>query len=78
MYSRIFHIIFFIIFSVFNIVEGNEVLTKQQLWDKQAEEVDSWTDGLGYPIDQGIKDTVIVLNILGFTTRQSCEGHYSD
>lgn len=75
MHSRIFHIVFFIIFSVFNIVECNEVLTKQKQWDKQTEEVDSWTDGLGYPIDQGIKDTVIVLNILGFTTCQSCEGH---
>lgn len=75
MYSRIFHVIFFMIFSVFNIAECNEVLTKQQQWDKLAEEVDSWGDGLGYSIDQGIKDTVIVLNVLGFTTRQSCEGH---
>ncbi len=52
-----------------------EVLTKQQQWDQQATEVATWTDGLGLPLDAGIYDTVIVLNLLGLTTRQSCEGH---
>lgn len=60
---------------VFSICDCNQHLTKQQRWDKLVYKVVSWTDGLGYPIDLGIKDTLIVLNLLGFTTSQSCEGH---
>lgn len=48
---------------------------KQQQWKAMAAEVDSWTDALGLGIDSKIKDTVIVLNLLGFKTAQSCEGH---
>ncbi|PJD97235.1 MAG: hypothetical protein CK425_03710 [Parachlamydia sp.] len=75
MYSRVFDIIFLLIISFFSVAECHEALTKHQQWDNVAKEVDSWVDGLGYPIDQGIKETVIVLNLLGFPTRQSCEGH---
>lgn len=49
--------------------------TKQQRWDAMEKEVDSWIDGMGMPIDPGIKKAVIVLNLLGFETQQSCEGH---
>lgn len=52
-----------------------EALSKQQQRDQLAEEIDAWADGLGYPLDEGIKETVIVLNLLGFTTNGSCEGH---
>jgi len=48
---------------------------KKQRWDEMAREVDTWTDGLGMPIDEKIKDTIIVLNLLGLKTQQSCEGH---
>ncbi len=48
---------------------------KQQAWQKMEAEVASWTDALGMPIDEGIKKTIIALNLLGFPTRQSCEGH---
>lgn len=48
---------------------------KQNQWDAMAAEVNQWTDGLGKPIDAGIKEAVIALNLLGFKTRQSCEGH---
>lgn len=75
MYSRVFYITFLLIISFFTVGECHETFTKQQQWDSVAKEVDSWVDGLGYPIDQGIKETVIVLNLLGFPTRQSCEGH---
>ncbi len=50
-------------------------LTKHQQWEQIAQQVDSWTDGLGKTIDPEIKETVIALNVLGFTTYQSCEGH---
>jgi hypothetical protein len=33
------------------------------------------TDGLGMPIDSGILKTVALLNLLGFSTHQSCHGH---
>lgn len=49
--------------------------TKKELWDGMAAEVDSWTDALGMPIDIQIRNLIIVLNLLGFKTRQSCEGH---
>ncbi len=53
MYSQVFHIIFFLIFSIFNIGECSEVLTKQQQWDNLTNEVNSWRDGIGCPIDKG-------------------------
>lgn len=33
------------------------------------------TDGLGMPIDNEILKTVALLNLLGFSTHQSCHGH---
>jgi len=36
------------------------------------------TDGMGYPIDDGILETVVALNLLGLRTCQSCEGHLDD
>lgn len=50
-------------------------LTKKQQWQNMEKEVASWVDGLGLGIDPGIKNTVIVLNLLGFKTSASCEGH---
>lgn len=50
-------------------------LTKQQQWEELSQKVDTWTDRLGKPIDPGIKEVVIALNLLGIPTRQSCEGH---
>lgn len=32
-------------------------------------------DGLGLPVDPGIRKTVALLNLLGHTTTASCEGH---
>lgn len=48
---------------------------KLQRWKAMEKEVSSWTDALGLGIDPKIKETVIVLNLLGFKTSQSCEGH---
>jgi hypothetical protein len=39
------------------------------------QKVASWGDGLGLGIDPGIKKAVIVLNLLGFKTEGSCQGH---
>ena len=44
-------------------------------WHDMYDHVSTWTDRLGRPIDHGIHDTVIALNLLGFPTTASCEGH---
>lgn len=44
-------------------------------WNDVAEKMNKTTDRLRMPIDVGIFDTVVALNVLGFTTIQSCEGH---
>lgn len=54
---------------------STEIAQKQAAWDAKREEVDSWGDGLGLGIDEGIKDTVVAFNMEGFNTTQSCEGH---
>jgi hypothetical protein len=51
---------------------------KEKHWEEMTKKVDSITDGLGLKIDAGIKKTVIVLNLLGFTTKASCEGHLDE
>ncbi len=51
------------------------MITKQQRWDRSTEEFTHMADKLGKPIDQGILETVIVLNLLEVKTVQSCEGH---
>lgn len=38
-------------------------------------EVDTLCDGLYLPLDEKIKRPVAILRMLGFETRQSCEGH---
>ncbi len=48
---------------------------KQEIWDSIAVRVGRTCDLLRMPIDPGIKETVIVLQALGFSTTQSCEGH---
>ncbi len=55
--------------------EFSEQPEKLVSWNEMASEVDRWRDGLGKPIDSGIKETVIILNLLDLKTRQSCEGH---
>lgn len=44
-------------------------------YEEMYQHVASLTDTLGCGIDAGIFDTVVYLNLLNVTTRQSCEGH---
>ncbi|BCL83184.1 hypothetical protein ccbrp13_56490 [Ktedonobacteria bacterium brp13] len=44
-------------------------------WEEVSQRVRLITDAIGNPIDEGIFDTVVALNVLGFTTVMSCEGH---
>lgn len=50
-------------------------LGKQVGWKKMTIKVNKITDRLGMPVDKDIKETVIVINLLGFKTSGSCEGH---
>lgn len=38
--------------------------------------IDKMTDKVGRGIDEGIKEGVVIFNLLGLKTTQSCEGHY--
>ncbi|MFL5702321.1 MAG: hypothetical protein ACJ8AG_05760 [Ktedonobacteraceae bacterium] len=44
-------------------------------WSDIEEKFKHVTDRLGRPIDDGIFKTVVALNVLGISTRMSCEGH---
>jgi len=57
----------------------NKTISKKEIkWIKLLNEFDKTIDNLGRTIDKQIKDTVIVLNLLGFRTMGSCEGHLSN
>lgn len=47
----------------------------QQRYAAMCERVSTFTDRLGTPVDPGIFETVVALNLLGLPTFQSCEGH---
>ncbi len=53
-----------------------QILPEKELrWQEMTKYCSHITDRLGQPIDQGILETVIALNVLGIPTVQSCEGH---
>lgn len=43
--------------------------------EEMRKNVETLADGLGKGIDEGIKETVAVFNVLDIPTSQSCEGH---
>jgi hypothetical protein len=47
-------------------------------WQEMLSEVDRMTDRLGLGVDPGIRETVAALNLLGYRTWQSCEGHVNE
>jgi hypothetical protein len=52
-----------------------EGLEKQRRWDKLAAEIEAIVDGLGKPVDPGVKETLIALKASEINSTQSCEGH---
>ena len=48
---------------------------KQKKYDKDRKIADTIVDGLGKPIDPGIKDLCIIMSVMGFQMKSSCEGH---
>jgi hypothetical protein len=50
-------------------------MDKHIIWNKQRELINQLCDGRQKTIDEGIKETVTALNVLGLVTKGSCEGH---
>lgn len=48
---------------------------KQKKWEEQLKKIETLKDGLGKGVDEGIKETVAAMQVLGILTRQSCQGH---
>ena len=48
---------------------------RQAQWEAARQEVEQLVDRLGTPVDQGIRDSVVALRLLGLKTSMSCEGH---
>ena len=52
-----------------------ELRDRHSQWTAERNRVDRLVDGRGHPIDEGIKESVVGLRILGLKTSGSCEGH---
>jgi len=59
-------------------VEKTGKQKKEEKLNSIRQNVESWTDIKEYGIDQGIKETVVILNALDIPTSQSCEGHFQE
>lgn len=53
-------------------IQGFDLETR---WKEALEQWGRVTDTLGQPIDPGILETVVILNLLSLQTTGSCEGH---
>ncbi len=60
------------------VVVPQELKFSAASWEEAEAFVRCITDGLGCSIDEGILEVVVALNLLGFPTCQSCEGHLDD
>lgn len=49
--------------------------SKEQRLEDIRHDVDNICDKLGHPIDEGIKETVVMFKANGLPTSESCEGH---
>ena len=58
-----------------NTIASAERQQKESHWRQVADIAAGITDALGKPIDTGIINTVVALNVYDIHTTQSCEGH---
>src|SRR5690348_1844102 len=56
-------------------INTHNVPASMQSYQKMCEHVATFTDKLGMTVDVGVCETVVILNLLGLYTFQSCEGH---
>jgi hypothetical protein len=57
------------------VVQQAQELQWPSTWDEAGAFARRLTDRLGYPIDEGIVEMVVALNVCGLPTSQSCAGH---
>ena len=55
-----------------------ELEQKQAFWNETMQNLDGTSDGLGLPVDEGIKETVTAFRVNQFPTDGSCEGHVEE
>lgn len=60
------------------VVQQAQELQWPTSWEEAEDFARRLTDALGCTIDDGIVETVVALNLLGFRTSQSCEGHLDE
>jgi len=53
----------------------SERTEKEKALHDMLAEIDTWVDGLGRGLDGGSKEIVAIMNVMGLSTEQSCEGH---
>lgn len=47
----------------------------EQLWEEKLNAIRAMAVRRGGPLERGIENPVVAINLLGFATTQSCEGH---
>jgi len=60
------------------VVQKGYELDWPSTWEEAEDFAHHLVDGIGYPIDEGILEAVVALNMIGLHTCQSCEGHLDD
>jgi hypothetical protein len=61
-----------------NNAESQSEDKKKQILTAKRLEIDKVVDVEGKGIDEEIKDTIVALNVSGFPTKASCQGHYGE
>ncbi len=51
---------------------------KEEKLQATLQEIESWGDRLGKGVDEGIKETVAIYNVMELPTSASCEGHFEN
>lgn len=55
--------------------KGGKMGDKKVKLEMIRRDVERWADSQGKRVDEGIKETVVILNAIGLPTSGSCEGH---
>jgi hypothetical protein len=55
--------------------QESEEIKKTRAWKDKLAEIERTKDALGFPVDEHIRETIVALNLSGFPTSASCEGH---
>lgn len=67
------------LFEKFETIPGkNEIEFKKEKFKEIKREIDQIEDCLGKPIDEGIKETVVMFKAFELKTSGSCEGHFEE